>query len=471
VDAEPRQDSRRTKASSLRLRFALVILACLALGIPVSAVLDYRAAVQLANEGYDHAIQGSAEIIVAAIAPMVRDPAELARLAEDIGARVAVADDDDEVGFAVLRGDQAVAGDPAIARLAEGTSGGHARFIDARLAEVPVRVVVAPVPGDDGLRVVVAESTHRRNQIASDILSNVVYVNLLTFLLMAVVLVLATGWAIRPLLRLGQAVDTRRPDDLRPLGTVGLPSEAYSLVGAINRLLGSLQRVYAEEQAFLSAAAHQLRTPLASMRTRVELAAARADPDTARRLAGVIETSRDLARTTHQMLALARARDSLDGALKRATVDIGGLMNDVANACLDRAIDSEVDLGFDIAPARVSGARWLLREALLNLVDNALGHGRGATRVTVSSRVEQSEVWLVVEDDGCGIAPARRHALFQRFSRGDTEAPGSGLGLAIVRAAAEAHGGTVVFEPIDSPSGARFVLRLPLAAETESLPT
>ena len=447
---------------SLRLRLMLVIVVCLAVGVPASAVLDYRDSISLANEAYDHAIASSAEIIADAVAPLASDRERMVAAARDIGARVVRSDADDDVRFAVVAGDGLVlAGDENLRAFTADPAARQAVFADTRFGKQPWRVVTLPIDGVHGFSVVVAESMGRRNEVAGDILGNVVYVNVLVFLLLALVLVLATGWVLEPLLRLGRAVDARRPDDLSPLALQGLPSEAGSLVGAINRLLGRLKAVHADEQAFLSAAAHQLRTPLATLRARLELARAGTGGETARRLEEVIASSRELSHSTHQMLALARARDSADGTLEMEAVDVSSLLTSVADQCLDRALGRGIDLGFDVRHLRLRGARWLLREALLNLVDNALLHASGATRVTIGCRAEAGSVLLEVEDDGHGIAVDDRDRLFERFRRGETTASGSGLGLAIVRAAAEAHGGTVTLEMAAGDRGSRFVMHLP----------
>ncbi|MBU3693664.1 MAG: sensor histidine kinase [Rhodocyclaceae bacterium] len=447
--------------ASLRLRLMLVILLCLAVGVPASAVLDYRDAVRLANEGYDHAIADLADVLADALVPVAGDAARVAATARDIGMRVAHSDADDSVRFAVIDGDgQLLAGAEGLEAYAAPPRVAVPVFADARIDGQPWRLVTLSVRDAPGLRVVVAETMGKRNQIASDILGNVVYVNILVFLLLSLVLSLATGWVMDPLMRLGRAVDARKPDDLRPLSLRGLPSEAGGLVEAINRLLGRLEKVHADEQAFLSAAAHQLRTPLATLRTRLELAARGADPDTARRLGEVIDSSRELTHTTHQMLALARARDAVEGGPQAAAVDVSALLTSVADQCLDRALARGIDLGFDIGCERIRGVRWLLREALLNLVENALLHAVGATRVTIACHADHAEALLLVEDDGCGVDEKDRSSLFERFRRGDTPVPGSGLGLAIVRAAAEAHGGRVDFEPAPM-GGACFVIHLP----------
>jgi len=447
---------------SLRLRFMLVILICLAVGVPASAVLDYRDAIRLADEGYDHAIASLADIIADGVAPVAGDASAVAATAHEIGMRVAHADADDSVRFAVVDGaGRLLAGASDLEAQAGSPPGAEPVFTDIRMDNRSWRLVTLGVRGVPGLRVVVAETMGKRNQIARDILGNVVYVNILVFLVLSLVLVLATGWVMAPLMRLGRAVDARKPDDLRPLALQDLPNEADSLVSAINRLLGRLQKVHADEQAFLSAAAHQLRTPLATLRARLELAARSADPETARRLGEVIESSRELSRATHQMLVLARARDAAGGVLESEEIDLSVLLVSVADECLDRALARGIDLGFDLGCERIRGVRWLLREALLNLVDNALLHAMPATKVTITCHAEEGAVRLAVEDDGPGVPEAMREALFERFQRGDTAASGSGLGLAIVRAAAEAQGGSVALETPARGRGSRFVIRLP----------
>jgi two-component system, OmpR family, sensor histidine kinase TctE len=174
-------------------------------------------------------------------------------------------------------------------------------------------------------------------------------------------------------------------------------------------------------------------------------------------------------RSTHlvnQLLTLARAEPESTAAQSRAPLDIRQLARDVAAELVPRALQAGIDLGFDESAAdavrlEVSGIALLLREALVNLVDNAIRYaGRGSVVTLRAARRNRLAV-VEVEDNGPGIAPADRERVFDRFVRATDQGSGCGLGLAIVKEIVERHGGTVQLLA-SAPQGLRVELMLPL---------
>ena len=154
-------------------------------------------------------------------------------------------------------------------------------------------------------------------------------------------------------------------------------------------------------------------------------------------------------------------------AQERTSVDLHRLARELTAELVPRALQSGVDLGFDDAndatpPAvHVQGNALLLREALVNLIDNAVRYAGRGSEVTVRVRPAGREALLIVEDNGPGIAPADRERVFERFVRGAQDDSGCGLGLAIVREVAQRHGGRAWIEGVE-PRGARVCIELPL---------
>lgn len=287
-----------------------------------------------------------------------------------------------------------------------------------------------------------------------------------------VVLMTAIVWGgiragLKPLALLQGEVEGRVANDLRPLRVEAAPPEVQALARAINVLLGEVQHSVAAQKRFISAAAHQLRTPLAGLKSQTELALGEVtEPAQRQRLLRVHESAARSAHLVNQLLALARAEPESAAQHERVPVDLCRLAREVTAEMVPRALAVGVDLGFDDrdgAAPPVRGIALLLREAVTNLVDNAVRYaGRGAT-VTVRCRSEGGTLVLEVEDDGPGLQPDDRERMFERFVRASQDGQGCGLGLPIVREIVERHAGEVKLLPVE-PHGLLARLSLPALA-------
>ena len=142
----------------------------------------------------------------------------------------------------------------------------------------------------------------------------------------------------------------------------------------------------------------------------------------------------------NQLLALSRADATTAASQTKQCVDLQALCEAVLAHHLDDAQARHIDLGLDAHPVQVNGYEWLLRELLINLVDNALRYTPAHGAVTLRCSVRDGHAWLAVEDNGPGIAPAERARVLERFYRvPGTTADGNGLGLAIADEIARAH--------------------------------
>ena len=197
------------------------------------------------------------------------------------------------------------------------------------------------------------------------------------------------------------------------------------------------------QQRFLANAAHQLRTPLAGLQAHTELALAKSLPAEVRaELEQVHQSTIRTARLANQLLALARAEPGARG--NAAELNLKALAESEADGWVHQALARDVDLGFELDWAPVQGDAFLLREALANLVHNAIEYSQRGGRVTVRTGGNGTHSFLEVEDDGPGIPPPERERVLERFYRvPGTPGTGSGLGLAIVREIASGHGATI----------------------------
>ncbi len=268
---------------------------------------------------------------------------------------------------------------------------------------------------------------------------------------------------LAPLARLRGEVEGRAPNDLAPIKLEAAPEEMRGLARAMNRLLAQVEENMNAQKRFISDAAHQLRTPLAGLKSQTELALAETDnPALQARLKRVHESATRSARLINQLLTLARAEPESAAAQGRARVDLRRLAREITAELVPRALQASIDLGLDEAssePVHVQGNAFLLREALINVIDNALRYaGRGSV-VTVRVFAKSEHGAIEVEDNGPGIDEADRERVFDRFVRATHEGNGCGLGLAIVKEIIERHAGQVTLHPV-LPRGLRVVVRL-----------
>ena len=269
---------------------------------------------------------------------------------------------------------------------------------------------------------------------------------------------LVVGRALRPVEAIRSRVAQIGAGELdRRVPDPGTGDEVGRLAATMNRMLDRLQRSSQRQRRFVSDASHELRSPLASLRTQLEVALAHPEraewPAVA---AGVLEEGGRMERLVDDLLSLARA-DEGAALVHTEEVDLGEMIAAEAERVEGLAVDTSA-----VAPVVVRGDAQSLRRAVRNLLDNARRHA--ASRIVLRVTLEGDEVLAVVEDDGSGIPEAEREQVFERFARleesRDRDAGGTGLGLAVVREIVQAHGGTVVAEAGEE-GGARLVVRLP----------
>lgn len=284
-------------------------------------------------------------------------------------------------------------------------------------------------------------------------------VPLLTTLVAATSWVL-TGRALRPVEALRREVAAISAAELER--RVPLPAgddEVARLAVTMNAMLDRLEGARDTQQRFVADASHELRSPIASIRSQLEVAIAHPERTTVEELAtGLLAEDLRLARLVEDLLLLARSDEGC-GQVAARQVDLDDLV--LAEAARVRrggrvAVDTSA-----VTAARVNGDPAALGRLVRNLADNAERHAR--TRVTLSLRAAQGQAYLEVLDDGDGIAAPDRERVFDRFTRLDaarsSDTGGAGLGLAIVREVARAHRGSV---HIPDGAGGRFVVTLPL---------
>lgn len=361
----------------------------------------------------------------------------------------------------------------------DGTMPEHDRGARHAASGQPLRLVALYLRfGEDGsapqtMLVQVARSSANREELAQRILVDMLLPMSILILLLTVIVWLGIRAGLSPLARLRQQVEGRAPTDLAPLQLASAPRELWSLATAINTLLSAVQNTVATQKRFIGDAAHQLRTPLAGLKSQTEIALqSTTDPELRARLQRVHDSATRSAHLVNQLLTLARAEPESVMAQDRQRFDLHRMAQTLTAEWVPRALKAQIDLGMDELSTQavwVHANELLIREALTNLIDNALHYAGAGSQVTV--RVLPSPVTLehlstpmaVLEviDNGPGIPAGDKDRVFERFVRATDAGNGCGLGLAIVKEIVERHAGQV--ELSDAHPGLCVRVRLPMA--------
>ncbi len=369
------------------------------------------------------------------------------------------------------RGDL-IAGEPQLAGVIGPLRLGVPSLQNGQVGDEPVRVAAMQVadPRNSGasLTLQVAETLNKRQALTETMRTQAVALPQMLVLVVAILLIVyGYTYVLRPMQRLRALIDNRGLNDLSPLDPEAAPQDLRPLIRSVNGLMERLAASFDAQRRFIADAAHQLRTPLAGIKSQTERALIENDPATARlalkRLSAGTEHATALA---NRLLTLARAGTPL--IAPPVDVDLIGIVSDTIAEHLPNAIERRHDLGFEGpsngSPCIVRGDALLLREMLSNLIDNALRYSPDGGSITVSiDRDPASGCYaLAVSDTGPGISADERERVFEPFYRGaDVMAPGTGLGLAIVRTIATVHGASIALSTGPGNRGLRVTVQFP----------
>ncbi len=435
----------------------------------VGGALTYRIALSYAEKGVDQSLTQSVRSLARQVKPVGSGLLiDFPKAAQDIIEE----DPTDRVSYMVssppgrfLLGNGKLPAPPGT----EVEVTGEPLLYNATVDGKPMRVALLDVNYGDlqalqRLRVQVAKSLAVQKRITAELVSDMLMPLLLLGAVLGVLVYAGISRGLSPLRRLQAQLGDRRDPSvsaLAPIEMTQAPQEVHALAGAVNQLLSAVRRSVTQEKRFLSDAAHQLRTPLAGLISQTELALLESDPQALQeRLSKVLSGAQRSAHLVHQLLSLART----EADVRLHTLDAAALAREVAREWTPRALAAGVDLGFEgDEQLPLEGAKLLLREALNNLIDNAILYaGRGSV-VTLRVWHDVVQAVIEVEDNGPGLADSDQAHLFERFWRASELPGGCGLGLAIVNEIAHRHGGTASAMAV-SPHGLKIRLILPFRA-------
>ena len=445
---------RRLARLPIRLRLTLTFALAMAAVLAAIGLFLYLRLGAALDRTVDQGLQGRADDVAALVrqggAGRLAGSGLVAQVLDPGGA---VADSSPGLDGPLLGGGQ-------LARASRGTV-----LFDRYLpgSDDPFRLLAMPVAaGGRRLVVVVGASLEGRGDALEGLLTQLLIGGPAALALSSLAAYWLAAAALRPvesMRREAEAVSAAEPGRRLPLPPAR--DEVARLGTTLNTMLGRLESALARERRFVSDASHELRTPLASLRAELDLALRR--PRTPRELEDALRSAAEeterLSQLAEDLLVLARSNG---GRLpvRRERLAAGALLEDVARRYARRAADAGRPLHLRADDhLELSADRLRTEQALGNLVENALRHGRGRILLRASRR--RGRVELHVQDEGPGFAPGFIGQAFDPFSRGEQarSGPGAGLGLAIVAVIAHAHGGTA--HAANLQAGADAWLELP----------
>ena len=329
-----------------------------------------------------------------------------------------------------------------------------------------VSLIYPGPPGGKLYQLHLSETIHQRQALIRGIFAYIVIPQLMLIMISVGVVLHGLKRGLMPLERLRREVAARQRDDLSRLDETRAPVEVHPLIAAVNDLLERLKQAMQAQKRFIADASHQLRTPLAGLKTQAELALRENDPERKQRtLEQLLIGARRSAHLANQLLALARNEPDGQGDKTFTPLELNQLAQECTTYWVPVALEKNIDLGFEGTATKVSvhGDATSLTEMLGNLIDNAIRYTPAGGHVTVKVDHSPEETVLSVEDNGMGIQPQYRERIFERFYRilGSGQS-GSGLGLAIVAEVAKRHGATIKLDQGRGGIGTLFSIHFPI---------
>ena len=273
-----------------------------------------------------------------------------------------------------------------------------------------------------------------------------------------------SGQALKPLRKLSQQAEKIDQDSISDIRlNEDTVKEFRQLSVSVNLMLDRLSESFATQRQFSGNAAHELRTPLAIMQTKLELFAAEhknMEGDTAELVRSQAEQLDRLSKLVHTLLEMS----NLSSAPRSDRIELAPLVEEIITDLTPLASQNDITMEQDCDNVVITGSDALIYRLVFNLIENAVKYNRRGGSVSVSVHKESSDVVVRVSDTGCGIPEEYRESIFQPFFRVDKsrsrQMGGVGLGLALVHEIAVLHGGSVRAEP-GNKSGTVFIVTLP----------
>ncbi len=374
---------------------------------------------------------------------------------------------DDQVMYAAWdHSGHVFSGNPRLWRALPSAASGQPVFEDLNVGGEALRAVYTQgTIGDQTYSIAVAQTLRGRNRLSDGLFANILVPVALLLLACVAILLLGIRRTLVPVYQLRNDIGQRSANDLRPLEERTAPIELRPIIHGINELLQDLSLSFASHRRFIADAAHQLRTPLASLSSQLEVALKHPPQDLRPLFLDLLATTRRSTHLANQLLSLARLEHTEQSMIECTRVDLQQICREVAVDFVARAEQQQVELIFEPIPLAVLGSPLMLRELMGNLIDNALRYTPVQGRILIRLlREDQDHTGqLIIQDGGPGIPETELSKLCIPFHRvpGD-QTPGCGLGLAIVQEIARLHGARLHFSCREAGDGLRVLVSFPL---------
>jgi two-component system, OmpR family, sensor histidine kinase TctE len=462
----------KAEGSSLFLRLVAAISAVLLGGAALLAYAASNYAGRAAQDAYDRLLVGAAEQIRETL--RVEDGAVTSDI--PVSAFVALSLSRRERIFyrVVGPGGETLTGygDLPVSREPSGETKSGQDVWDAEYRKTPVRIAalrqfVAGAPAPGFATVVVAHTMESRAELARGL-------TLRALLLLGIMSVIALGgvaaavrFALIPLHRIEAALAARQPNDLTPLH-VEAPPEIAGLVQAINRFIARLADRMDDLRRLIDDAAHQIRTPVTALSAQVDLLQSETSPERRQKqVERIAARTAQIGRLVNQLLSQTMVSHRARSATAEP-FDLRDVLRQAAADAVPAAMDRDIAVSFDLPmmPVDLVGDPVAIREALRNIIDNAVQHG-ARTRLTIAARSGGGRVIAEIADDGPGIREEHWPLVTRRFWRAGGDGEGFGLGLAIAADVAKTHAAELNFA---HPANGDFAVQMIFGTPSRGAP-
>lgn len=312
--------------------------------------------------------------------------------------------------------------------------------------------VYAVVNPSLGVRVLVGDSLEIRERLIGDDIKGLLVPGIAILPVLAALIWLSVGGGLAPLTRIAEGLASRSASELHPVDAGSAPREVRPVIRALNSLFGRVADARDRERSFTAYAAHELKTPLAGLKTQAQIALRTDDPAVQRDALARISTSVDrTSRMVRQLIDLA-AVDASQDVPSAESVDIAALVGEIASELETLLTANNVRVAVELPNQTqqqplIQGNRILVRLVIRNLMENAVQHSPSGGEVRCLIHLRESEAVVDILDQGAGFPVAEENRVTERFFRGSKpQGQGSGLGLSIVQMALDRLGGSLAFE-------------------------
>lgn len=319
-----------------------------------------------------------------------------------------------------------------------------------------------------GIRTVLAERYDTRNELGHRITQDDLYIMLLTFPLSGLLIWIIIGRGLDSLHRVAQEVANRAPSHLDPVNIQAVPEEIKPVVDELNKLFFRLKEGFEREKRFAADAAHELRTPLAALKTQAQVALhTKSVEEKNMALQKLIASVNRSTHIVQQLLTMSKLVPEASGLYDFDQVDLVKLSKEEIALLAPTAVEKQIELAFETEKKipTFTGTPTAISILIRNLVDNAIRYCKDNGQVIVKVYQEQGNIVLEVSDNGPGIPHELQSRVFERFFRVlGNKSPGSGLGLAIVQQISALHNAHVVLASPTEGTGLIVKVLFPMKA-------